>query len=778
VAHQQLVTANAAINTHTIYNHRYVLAATEHARIASLEPGDLKRSATDHAAVARFVALSRANTDTAAPADVYLSALFFEYANAVVEKDLKRQAALEVQIRKYSTADTAGWASCLATYAKYVTKGRLYNAWTDSPQKLQFSVIEYRLPNNATVAVLGDWGTGQDDAVQLLRTIMVQHKPDALIHLGDIYYSGTPQIPGDRGECRLNFLDVITRVFNETLGTGKRIPVFTIPGNHEYYAMATGYFREVLPEVNTGVPKAGQAASYFCLRTEDNGWQFLGMDTGYHDSNPANQFNPSDSAPYLEPSEIEWHKDKLENFSGKTILLSHHQLYSANARLNGRLLPLPANRNTYLQDTFAPYFRKVAAWLWGHEHNMVLYKNGLFGLQCGRLIGASSYEEATSEDPYQVNFTDVPYLDPTNYRLKADSGYYNHGYALITLAGAGRAASISYYQYPSWGGVRPQPPTKADHIYTEPIDTPKGPDIGPAIKYGESMILNLSGFGNIAPVDPNDHRQYYPMLNPQKSVLLSFVGSSFEIKDGATVQVQTAEATVGEYNVLGAWSTPALYYYKPGYKNQNWTIKKADTSVDSILHYGDFFYLVNQSFTDQRLTQLHEGNGTYLTTVKDAPNYWTCQRIAPGIPVNYNDEVQLQIQLDQSYAVGPEIEGTQYYPVLVAGNGIKLKFAGGGGRLTHGAPVSITTTESAVGNYNVLGAFAAHDCYWYKSGYNEQKWKIWKKDVTGDNVIRKGDLVYLTNDSWNGQWLTPDQGSKPYYITTTANPGSSYWQIV
>src|SRR5207244_1267414 len=58
--------------------------------------------------------------------------------------------------------------------------------------------------------------------------------------------------------------------------------------------------------------------------------------------------------------------------------------------------------NPKLLDVFEPFFATgIAAWLWGHEHNFVLFQNGLFGLSKGQLLGASAYEER--ESPYEVD---------------------------------------------------------------------------------------------------------------------------------------------------------------------------------------------------------------------------------------------------------------------------------------------------------------------------------------------------------------------------------------
>ena len=52
------------------------------------------------------------------------------------------------------------------------------------------------------------------------------------------------------------------------------------------------------------------------------------MDTGLNDRNPVDHMAPS-----LEKSEVRWHLDKLDNFKGTMVLMSHHQLFSANSKI-------------------------------------------------------------------------------------------------------------------------------------------------------------------------------------------------------------------------------------------------------------------------------------------------------------------------------------------------------------------------------------------------------------------------------------------------------------
>ena len=115
---------------------------------------------------------------------------------------------------------------------------------------------------------------------------------------------------------------------------------------------------------------------------------------------------------------------------------------------------------------------------------------------------------------------------------------------------------------------------------------------------------------------------------------------------------------------------------------------------------------------------------------------------------------------------------------MVPGNGVSLQFVGGNGLLVHGAGVQIKTTEAAVGNYNLLGAFMTSICYWYSSGYPNQNWHIWKKDLSVDNIIRKGDLITITNDYYANQCLYSPLKEGNYYLTTTTTPGSYFWRLM
>src|SRR5207249_3597358 len=154
--------------------------------------------------------------------------------------------------------------------------------WRKQPGKLAFGVVEYRLPPDARVALIGDWGTGMDDAREMLTELIRLSAPHIIVHLGDVYYSGTPP------EAAFNFLAAIDRSCVDA-GLPARLPVFNIPGNHDYYSGGLGFY-QTLDRANDGHMR--QSASYFCLRTSDDRWQFVGLDTGRHDHIPGLPFEP------------------------------------------------------------------------------------------------------------------------------------------------------------------------------------------------------------------------------------------------------------------------------------------------------------------------------------------------------------------------------------------------------------------------------------------------------------------------------------------------------
>ncbi|WP_449439282.1 metallophosphoesterase family protein [Pedobacter steynii] len=327
-----------------------------------------------------------------------------------------------------------------------------YRKWHDQGAGQDFSKIPWVLPNDARVVMLGDWGTSNEDCKELLRAIWRQENPAAFVHLGDIYYSGS------KDECDKNFYNIFKDVAKE-LGKDM-VPVFTIPGNHEYYSMGKGFYY-LIDKMNSSSNQR-QGGSYFCLRTADNNWQFLGMDTGQDDNNPyvtyLAPFAPQLFGDRDSHGELAWHQDKLNKFSGQTIMMSHHQMFTRDVdnMIDSDVEPY---FNRYLHSYFSPYFNKIAAWYWGHEHSFAIYQDGIFGLAKGRLLGSSSYEVPKTDRDDTSYYSIVPYA-PDNVQPPVDNdGFFYHACAVFDFKRTNPSDPIhvKYYSFPSWAQYESKP---------------------------------------------------------------------------------------------------------------------------------------------------------------------------------------------------------------------------------------------------------------------------------------------------------------------------------
>jgi hypothetical protein len=292
------------------------------------------------------------------------------------------------------------------------------------------------LAENATVALIADWGTGTPEARALLERVAA-HKPDVVIHLGDVYYSGT----------EVENVKYLIDLCNEVLGRGadRPLPIFNMTGNHDMYSGGAGFYSSIDQLNQPPFAQAGQVQrnSFFCLRS--SGWQILAMDTGLHDRDV---FDVATSMTWLEDSELAWHKRKIESAEGRrTILLSHHQLFSAFSAIGKEG---DRSVNTSLEAQLAGVLGQVEAWFWGHEHNLEIYGPYL-GLSRGRCIGCAAVPVFAEQNPYKSRVGDkIPYLP---VELGVTGGVYNHGYVILKLDDGAKTARISYYQDTDTGAL-------------------------------------------------------------------------------------------------------------------------------------------------------------------------------------------------------------------------------------------------------------------------------------------------------------------------------------
>ena len=336
---------------------------------------------------------------------------------------------------KDSVCDDLGWAECLTTYLGYkVTGGAL-------PYRASLNPV-FDLGGATRLAIVGDWGTGAPVAINLMQQVASLH-PDVLIHLGDVYYAGT------QSEAQGNFLDHCRQLL------GSDVKVFSLCGNHDMYSGGNGYYWLV--------DQLGQQASYFCLQNAN--WQFLAMDTGHNDNDPLTiATNMTSLISNSNWSEAAWHIGRIQQAGGRrTVLLSHHQLFSALASV-GNINGQAAAYNPNLFANFQSVLSEVVLWFWGHEHTLALYEPYM-GLQRGRCVGASAvpvftdqqkYAPATGLQTYQG--APLPRWN-TSAQVGNNGTDYNNGFATMTLNGS--SATVNYYQVPPLGTATQLPVSDA-----------------------------------------------------------------------------------------------------------------------------------------------------------------------------------------------------------------------------------------------------------------------------------------------------------------------------
>jgi hypothetical protein len=272
---------------------------------------------------------------------------------------------LDAFLNKYGTADLGGW---IPVFLKIVAekvhlqhKAEFIQANPNDPDALVTL-----LPDKCKLILVSDWGANNDHAANIRDLIKNEiaetELPVYLVHLGDIYYSGT------RSEC-LKFLR--SWPLRDSNGPVKGHS-FSLNGNHEMYSGGDGYFNIVLPSL-------GQKASYFVLRSPR--WDFYGLDTAY----VGGCFHtPEDSR--LD-AQWDWLKKQMDGATDrKHVLLTHNQPCSAN---------LPEhNAGKVLRDQVVELqtgnVRPIEGWFFGHQHKCYIYEDTRLPYR-SRLIGHGSF---------------------------------------------------------------------------------------------------------------------------------------------------------------------------------------------------------------------------------------------------------------------------------------------------------------------------------------------------------------------------------------------------
>ena len=235
--------------------------------------------------------------------------------------------------------------------------------WVDSmeahPMTRPSKASAGTIPNTCRIGLTADWGTGLYGAPQIAEAFRRQaadRKFDLLMHLGDIYYSGTEK------EVEERFLKVWP---TDAAATNR-----ALNGNHEMYSGGFGYFKLVLPAF-------GQDGSYFAVQNDD--WLLVGLDTAYVDHD-------------IDNAQAAWLtllvKQAQTPKPRKVVLFSHQQPFS---RLGSQGPKLQLALNHLLTAG------SIRAWYWGHEHDCIVYDEHPGWNLLGRCLGNGGIPQAPKD---------------------------------------------------------------------------------------------------------------------------------------------------------------------------------------------------------------------------------------------------------------------------------------------------------------------------------------------------------------------------------------------
>ena len=305
---------------------------------------------------------------------------------------------------RFDEHDFAGWA---LKFVPEWLKGRF-----EKKPFLPASETVTSIPDDARIAILGDWGTGLYGAPVCSDSIArSQPALNAIVHLGDVYYAGTSN------EVASRFLDAWPKVSGATN--------WALNSNHEMYSGGEGYFGKTLQD-----PRFSNKSS--CFSFQNSYFLFLGLDTAYQEHD-------------ISASQVAWITRRIQNAgTRRVVLLSHHQPFSqfesGGEKLQAKLSALLTGKQIY-------------AWYWGHEHRCALFDQHPTWGFLGRCIGHSGYpafrdkfhETQTFKNPdgsrwVRVARTSAPpayVLDGTNRYVEGHADEYApNGYLTLKLEGA------------------------------------------------------------------------------------------------------------------------------------------------------------------------------------------------------------------------------------------------------------------------------------------------------------------------------------------------------
>jgi len=332
---------------------------------------------------------------------------------------------------KYAQLDP-GWLTAGVNYGiNLLDRDSIYHPYPAPKQAFHSTIGANK--ESISIAIVGDWGCGaygdefggRGPAIATMKAVKGL-KPDYVMHLGDVYYSGTE----DRFPQHEEQDNLLTPW---DTGLTKAGTNFTLNSNHEMYGAARGLINIALAH---GTPFAHQNKTpYFAL--EYNDWVILGLDSAYFDPSLLYMDGALGNASNVQQQEFVHNLGDLS--SKKIMVMTHHNPMS----YDGTSITSNKKAGISLWDAMKQLLGKQPdIWYWGHLHLGVSYnKNsilGATGTTC-RCVGHSAIPFGNA---HGMNTNNVDYY--AHSPLTSKSRQVQNGFAILTLKVDGRCHETFY----------------------------------------------------------------------------------------------------------------------------------------------------------------------------------------------------------------------------------------------------------------------------------------------------------------------------------------------
>lgn len=235
---------------------------------------------------------------------------------------------------KYEVFDTE--------WLEYIEGWLEYSPLSGKIAKLPTGGVEVAIPDDVTIAVVGDWGTGTDystESASLVAAAIGARSPDYTVHLGDVYYAGAAQ--------QRNFLDP----WPPAAGASGS---FALNSNHDMYDGANAYLDVTLADQTFFALQGGK--THFALHNTN--WVVVGLDT----AGPASwkrRYMDGD----LDDDQLAFLGEQASTGKRLVLLTHHHGLQAVSGEPNDPLHAKVVDCVMSSRSGELPWY-----WYWGHLH--------------------------------------------------------------------------------------------------------------------------------------------------------------------------------------------------------------------------------------------------------------------------------------------------------------------------------------------------------------------------------------------------------------------------